>query len=54
MSKTFKMSLSLGTESDYARKVRRTWEIKPITHVVSSKKVYDRNRENRAWKREQD
>ena len=47
------MSLNLGTDSDFARTVRKTWKIKPITHVVSSKKVYDRKRENRQWKREQ-
>ena len=54
MSRTFKMALNLGSETYYQKSVRKTWAIKPLTHVVSSKKVYDRNRENRAWKREQE
>ena len=54
MSKTFKMSLHLGSDADYARSVRKTWAIRPTTRVVSSKKVYDRKRENRQWKREQE
>lgn len=47
-------TLTLASDADYARSVRKTWAFRPTTRVVESKKAYNRKKENRNWKRDLD